>query len=258
MELREFLKNNGRGRVEGEVKGLCQVEDNGPNSVSSPGFGCYNKGEVSHLREKHVGVKNPVGPLFGPKENPTKEAEKGFLKPNQNTTSKESEGLYLNTVGGNIEALLAQIKSMVAESIREEQQKMEDCILAQEQLLLSLKQSTLNKSSTSEREDYEGPIGENLGSHLPLINYCQGEPEDEDAQTVFVDCPSDSEGFSDEPGMQLVQHHQIVIAESIEEHPHNCDLDVPAWIKRNIGKMSKTYGVSFEGCEWEAMALFLK
>lgn len=76
---------------------------------------------------------------------------------------------------------------------------MDDCISAQEDFFLTLKQSSL-----SEGEVLEGPAGVNQGSHLSLVNYVQDVPVEEDAQTVFVDCPSDNEESSDEQDMQIV------------------------------------------------------
>lgn len=80
----------------------------------------FNRGEVSHLcdsHEKHVGLKNAAGPISGPYENLMKEPEKGFFKPSEKLTRRDCEGFLSNTVGGNLEVFLEQIKQMVAESI---------------------------------------------------------------------------------------------------------------------------------------------
>lgn len=70
-----------------------------------------------------------------------------------------------------------------------------------------------------------------------------------------------------EQNMQLVTRDEEEIWNIEEAMPLNCQLmeeesdgemDATLWVHRNIIKMSKVFGVQFEGCEKEALALFKK
>nr|XP_033513309.1 uncharacterized protein LOC117277981 isoform X1 [Nicotiana tomentosiformis]XP_033513310.1 uncharacterized protein LOC117277981 isoform X2 [Nicotiana tomentosiformis] len=89
----------------------------------------------------------------------------------------------------------------------------------------------------------------------------------EGKEKAYYDAGPDIEGAGIEnqenSGLQLIlveqsQHWPIEDVQPLDIQIQMAELEASLWVHRNAMKLSKQFGVDFQGCEWEAWSLFMK